>query len=185
MLRMVLCIPALALVLGACGDDDSMVRDSGASPSDSGLGPADSGPGPSDAGEEDPAEAACEEIAAPGDPIAAGAVADATAPLVTIGAEPYLVTLPASGSGFVRVVTTEAETTAIAFFRASGVLTRILEADGSTEVTLMSAGANEFCMTDIPEHFDLDFETAGAFYLELTSASDAWFFLSSAEGHAH
>jgi hypothetical protein len=163
----------LATALAACGDDsaprDAATVDSGAT----------------DGSTPDPAAAACEEIDEPGSAITAGAAADDTAPIVEIGAEPYRVTLPASGSGFARVVTTEPETTAIAFFRASGVLTRILESDGATEVPLASAGANEACEADIPEHFDLDFEEPGTYYLELTSASAPWFFLSSAEGHAH
>lgn len=160
----------LVLVSSACGDDDSVARDAATS---------------TDAAAPDPAELACAEIVEAGTPIAAGGSADATAPLVEIGAEPYLVALPARGSGFVRVVTTAPETPAIAFFRATGVLTRVLGADGSTELPLASAGPDPFCDVDLPEHFDLDFETAGTYYLELTSASDAWFFLSSAEGHAH
>jgi hypothetical protein len=159
---------ALASLL-ACGDDSS-AGDAATS---------------ADAARPDPAELACGEITEPGTPITAGGAADATAPLVEIGAEPYLVAVPPRGSGFVRVVTTSPETPAIAFFRATGVLTRVLGADGTTELPLASAGPDPFCDVDLPAHFDLDFETAGTYYLELTSASDAWFFLSSAEGHAH
>lgn len=160
----------LLIVASACGDDHAVVRDAATS---------------TDAAAPDPAELACAEILEDGTPIDAGAAADATAPLVEIGAEPYLVSLRSSGSGFVRVVTTTPETPAIAFFRATGVLTRVLAADGTTALPLASAGPDPFCDVDLPEHFDLDFETAGTFYLELTSASDAWFFFSSADGHAH
>ena len=134
---------------------------------------------------EDPAEHACEEVTEAGTPVTAVDVRDATAaPLVEIGAEPYLVTLPASGTGYVRLVTDAPEEAAILFFDGSNVLTEVYDEAG-TALGVTSAGENTFCPTDIPEHFDFDFEAMGAHYLELTSARAVWLLVSEAEGHAH
>jgi hypothetical protein len=157
------------LVAGGCGDDGSGVTDAGPT--------MDAGP--------DPAELACMETAEPGTPIAATETRDmATTPLVAIGAEPYLVTLPASGTGYLRLETDEPEEIAILFFAGSGALTGIYDASG-TALSITSAGAVSFCPSELPEHFDVDFETAGTYFLELTSAADVWLLVSGGEGHAH
>jgi hypothetical protein len=133
----------------------------------------------------DPAALACDEVDEVGTPIMAADVADATAPTVAIGAEPYRVTLPASGTGYVRVETVAEETAAIGLFQLSGALVRVLEADATTELAVTSAGAVAACPALIPEHFDLDFDGPGVRYFELTSAEPVWMLLADAEGHGH
>jgi hypothetical protein len=134
--------------------------------------------------EPEPAELACMEVEEAGTPIAAGEMRDSSAPEVTIGAEPYLVSLPVAGTGYLRVVTDAPEEPAILFFQTSGVLTDIYD-DEDTALGVTSAGENPFCAAAIPEHFDLDFEVAGTHYIELTAASETWLLISGAEGHAH
>jgi hypothetical protein len=160
----------LLAMSGGCGDDGSMSGDGA-------LGDGSGGP--------DPAELACDEVAEPGTPIAAVEARDATAPEVTIGAEPYLVSLPAGGTGYVRLVTDEPETLAILFFRSTGVLSALYFDDADFAFDVTSAGEDTFCPSDIPEHFDIDLEDPGTYYLELTAASDAWLFVAGGVGHGH
>jgi hypothetical protein len=137
-------------------------------------------------GEEDPAEHACEHAGMAGTPVTAAAAADASAPALELDGEPVAVALPAGAAGFVRIVTTEPETAGILFFDATDVLAAVRTADG-TELPVTSAGANEICPTEIPEHFDIDFETPGSYFIELgpTVSNGAWVIPSGGEGHAH
>jgi hypothetical protein len=137
-------------------------------------------------GEEDPAEHACEHVGMAGTAITASAMRDASAPMIAFTGDPYTVTLPTGATGFVRVVTTEPETAGIMLFDAADVLAGI-QTQGGMALTITSAGADEFCPTDIPEHFDIDFETVDTFFVELgpTASNRTWLILASGEGHVH
>lgn len=141
---------------------------------------ADGGVG--DASQPDPAESACLEEGEPGTPVAATETRDSTTPEVVAGAEPYLVSLPPTGTGYLRVRADAAGEEVILFFEATGVLTNVYgEADAALGV--VSAGPNPFCAEAQPEHHDVDFEAPGTYYLELTAGSDVWLLVLGAEGH--
>ncbi len=153
---------ALSVALVACDDGATGGGDAGASP--------------------DPAEAACASDLAGGAPVVAADERVAGAPEVRAGDGPFRVTVPPSGTGYVRFVTHEANEAAIFFFAQTAVLTEIYDDAGAAR-GVTSAGANPFCPADIPEHFDVEFGAAGTHYLELTSAADVWLLATDAAGH--
>lgn len=133
-------------------------------------------------GEEDPAEHACEAVEAGGAALDA-AEAPEDAPGIEIGEEGYVVTLPASGTGYVHVDVAEAAD-ALLFLDAADVLTAIAH-DGVDE-GLPTPSPNEFCEDALPEHFDLALEPGEwTFTLGPSAATEVWLLLISAEGHGH
>lgn len=130
---------------------------------------------------------ACDERAEAGTPITAATDATADAPEVVIGDEPYLVTIPdGSTTGYLRLEIEAPETFAIIFAGDADVVTGLYRLEDGTPATypLTSAGALDACPDDLKEHFDVDFETAGTYLIELTSVQPAWLFLSDGAGHA-
>lgn len=149
------------------------------------------GPGEDGGVEVDPAEVACESVAGVTVPIVAAedhpgsspGLDPESVPEVLHGADPYRVTMPASGTGYLRLVTTEADEELVLFLGSTSVLTEVYDETGAA-LGVVSAGANPFCESDIPDHFDLDFRDPGTYFLELTSAADVWLLLSEGEGHS-
>jgi hypothetical protein len=162
-------LPALALMLGACGDDDHDGHDHD--------GAAGAG------SEEDPAALACEERDEAGDAITAATARDDSAPEIAIDGEPRTVTLPDGEAGYVRVEIEE-DTLALLLLQAENVVTGLYHGDEEEE--LVSAAAVDACAQDIPEHFDVDFHEAGTYYLRLgpSALPEVWLLLADAEGHA-
>jgi hypothetical protein len=153
----------IALALGAtgCGSDD-----------EEGTPP-----------EEDPGEHACEHVSETGTAVTAAADR-ATAPEIALSEEPYTVTLVAGQPSFVKIPGGE---DALLFTKATGVVIG-LYFEQETNSQLSAPEPNEFCPTEIPEHFDLELEApAGAWYVELapSASPDVWIALISAAGHAH
>lgn len=132
----------------------------------------------------DPAELACAEVDEAGSPITASLERDETAPEIEVGAEPYAVTLSPDASTYVRIVV-DADTPAILLLGAADVVTALYHEQEEEELT--SAGADEFCADEIPEHFDVDLHQAGTWFVELapSAVDEVWLLLSAAEGHAH
>lgn len=132
---------------------------------------------------EDPAEHACEHRAEAGTAITAGPDVDSGA-AITIGEEPYTVTLPDQAAGFVSVEVT-GDTPVLLFLGTADVAAELYH-DGTAE-GLPEPGPVDQCADDIPEHYDLDLHEAGTYTLELGPAavSEVWLMLMSAEGHAH
>jgi len=133
--------------------------------------------------EEDPGEHACEHVGEPG--TAVTATADrATAPQIALSEEPYTVTLVPGQPSFVAIPGGE---DALLFTKATGVVIG-LYLEQETNNQLSAPEPNEFCPTEIPEHFDLELESAaGAWYVELapSATSDVWMALLPAAGHGH
>jgi hypothetical protein len=148
-----------ALTLAACGGDD-------------------------DPPAEDPEMHACEEASTAGSAITASAVRDDTAPVVEIAETPFMAELPDGAAGYVRL-DIAGDTAALLFTQETGVLAGLFHEDA--EETLGEGEPNELCPEDLPEHFDVDFHEAGTWYLELgpTGTNQAWFLLTTAEGHEH
>lgn len=134
---------------------------------------------------EDPAVHACEQVAEAAAELTASASPDDTAPELAFDGEPVRVALPAGMAGYVRVVTDAPEELGILFFDRTEVLNGIVHEGASLPAT--SAGANAFCPDEIPEHFDVDFEEPGTYFLELgpTATDEVWMILSDAGGHGH
>lgn len=134
---------------------------------------------------EDPAAHACEQVAEAASELTASMSPDETAPELGMDGEPVRIALPPASAGYVRVVTDAPEELGILFFDRTEVLGAILHEGGSLPLT--SAGANGFCPDEIPEHFDVDFEEAGTYFLELgpTATDEVWMILSDAGGHGH
>lgn len=151
----------LFAMLTACGDDESEPN----------------------AGE-DPAEHACEHVTEEATELTAGEARDETAPRVELGEEPYSIALDDSEPRYVRFEIDE-HAEAILFASAEDVVTGLYHEDD--EESLESAGANEHCEDEIPEHFDLDLHEAGTYYLRLgpSALADVWVMLTEAGGHAH
>ena len=152
---------ALAALLAACGSAPA-VDDGGVLP--------------------DPAELACAHLPDATAALTASAAPDASAPLLTVGPVPHLLTMPATGTGYVRVQTDLADETLIFFLREGAALTAVLDEAGAP-LPLVSAGPNTFCAADLPEHFDVTFGAVGTYYIELTSAADVWLLASESGGH--
>lgn len=133
----------------------------------------------------DPAMLACDEVGETPANVTAASARDASAPQISFTGEPVQVALPAGASGFVRVVTDEPEELGILLFDQTDALAAIWHDDVS--MAPVSAGEDPFCPDEIPEHFDVDFEEAGTYYLELGPAStdSVWMILSGAAGHGH
>lgn len=132
--------------------------------------------------EEDPAEHACEAVEAGGIAVDA-AEGPADAPAIEIGEEGYVVTLAASGTGYVHVDVDEA-TDALLFLDTADVLTAIAH-DGAEEA-LPSPSPNEFCADALPEHFDLALEPGEwTFTLGPSAVTEVWLLLIPADGHGH
>lgn len=132
---------------------------------------------------EDPAEHACEHRALPGNTVAA-ASDRASAPTIAIGDDPYTVTPSSATPTYLRVAVS-GDTAALLFVGTADVVSGLYEGDAA--VALPTAAPNEFCGTDIPEHFDLDFHEAGDWFIELgpSAAPSVWLMLTEATGHAH
>lgn len=132
---------------------------------------------------EDPAEHACEHVGEAGTAVTAAADR-MSAPAITISEEPYTVTLPAGVAGFVKVTVTE-DTPVLLFAKTAAVVTGLFR--GETALTLPAGAPNEFCATEIPEHFDLDLDTPGDYFIQVgpSATTSVWLNLVEAEGHGH
>jgi len=132
----------------------------------------------------DPAEAACVEVDEAGHPITASSTRDDAAPEIEIGAEPYAVRVSPDDPTFVRVEVAE-DTAALLLVDTTDAVAALYH--GPDEEPLESAGADEFCPEEIPEHFDLDLHQPGTYFIELgpSAVPEVWLLLSGAEGHAH
>ena len=132
---------------------------------------------------EDPEAHACEHVTEGGTAITAGADT-ASAPGISVGDEPYVVTLVDSAAGYLSIEIAE-DTAALLFLGTANVAATLWH--GEEDEGLPEPAPNERCAEDIPEHFDLDFHEAGTYYLELGPAAvpDVWLYLSIADGHAH
>lgn len=135
--------------------------------------------------EPDPAMLACDELGESPREVTAADAREATAPQIAFDGEPVRVSLPAGAAGYVRVVTDEPEELGILLFDQTDALAAIWFED--TSMAPISAGENPFCPDEIREHFDVDFEEQGTYYLELgpTASDSVWMILSGAEGHGH
>jgi hypothetical protein len=152
-------IPA-ALAASACGDDHDH-----------------------DAAGEDPAEHACEHAGHAGTAITAAATA-AEAPLISVGEEPYTVTLVEGAESFVAI---QAPLEALLFAAPASIVTGLYEGESGTNDLLAQPAPNEFCASDIPEHWDLDLEGNSKYVLRLAPAAvpSVWLLLQAATGHSH
>jgi len=132
---------------------------------------------------EDPEAHACEHVAEAGTAVTAGAD-PASAGAISVGEEPYTVTLVDGAAGYVSIAI-DGDTPALLFMGVADVAATLWHE--TEEEGLPAPAPNDLCPTDIPEHYDLDFHEAGTYYLELGPAavSDVWVMLTSAEGHAH
>lgn len=132
--------------------------------------------------EEDPGEHACEAVEEGGAMALEGATDRADAPLLEQGEQAYEVSLGADAPRYVRV---HGPGEGLLYAATADVVTGLYDED-ETENLLPEAEPNEFCESDIPEHFDLDLE-AGDYYIELSpsAASEVWLLFTTAEGHAH
>lgn len=141
-------------------------------------------PDSADTAVEDPAEHACEHAGTQSGTLTAGAAMDTTAPVLPLDGEPYEVTLVAGAPGYLAVEI-PGDTAALLFAGTADVVTGWY--NGTEDAGLPEGAPNELCADDIPEHFDLDFHTAGTWYIEVGPAAvaDVWLMLASAEGHAH
>ena len=129
---------------------------------------------------EDPGEHACENVNT-GEAITAAAK-PATAPELHVG-EGFTVTLTPSQVGYVQITADEAAELLL-FASVADVVTGLWL--GDTQLTLPTGSPNEYCATDIPEHFDLDLE-AGTYVLQLgpSAVDSVWLMVSSSDGHGH
>jgi hypothetical protein len=155
--------PVLLALLVACGDDDGDAHSHG---------------------DQDPAEHACEHAMESGTELEGSAERDDSAPRIELGDEPYTITLAQDAARYVRLEIEE-DTAVILFANEEDVVTGLYHED--EEESLVSAGANDHCEDEIPEHFDLDLQEAGTYYLALgpSTLSEAWIMVTEAEGHAH
>jgi hypothetical protein len=132
--------------------------------------------------EEDPAEHACEQVNATGTAVTAGD-SRATATEITASEVPYTVTLVAGAPSFLKI---PSGGDALLFTEATGVVTAMYLEQETTSL-LAPPEPNEKCPSEIPEHFDLELETSGTYYVELAPAAtpSVWLALVDASGHAH
>ena len=105
-----------------------------------------------------------------------------TAPAITLSEEPYTVALVVGMPSFLRI---DGPLVGLLFVGTADVANALYEGDATASL-LPEAAPNEFCATEIPDHFDLDLGQA-TFYLELGPAAvdSVWLMLVSAAGHAH
>jgi hypothetical protein len=150
----------LALSLVACGSEDDSEPSHG----------------------EDPGEHACEHVSESGTAITAGD-STATAPALGIQDEPYTVTLTPQTAGYVKI---QGPLVALLFTDTADVV-NALTYEAETTDLLPQAAPNERCASEIPEHFDLDLDDSGSYYLTLGPAAvdHVWLTLTEADGHAH
>jgi hypothetical protein len=132
--------------------------------------------------EEDPGAHACEHVNEAGTAVTAGD-SRATAAEIAIAEEPYTVTLVSGAPSFVKIAS---GADALLFTKATGVVTAMYR-DQETTSLLAAAEPNDACPSEIPEHFDLELEMAGTYYVELAPAAtpSVWLALTAASGHAH
>jgi hypothetical protein len=149
-----------AVLLGACGDPES-----------------------EQLAEEDPAEHACEHVGQAGTPIQGADTRSADAPEIAQAETPYEVALSRSAPVYVRLV---GPADGLLFSNPSQIVNG-LYFESSTATELPEGAPNEFCPSDVPEHFDLALEQAGNYYLELapSAVASVWLLHTSAEGHGH
>lgn len=131
---------------------------------------------------EDPIEHACEQAATAGDALDSSATMDDSTALLPIDSEPYTVALIDGTPSYVAVEVSE-DTATLLFVGTADVVTGLY--NGAEEVELPASEGVDVCPDDIPEHFDLDFHTAGTWYIQLGPAAitEVWLLLSTAEGH--
>jgi hypothetical protein len=153
-------LAALALGATGCGDDDENVPE-----------------------EESPEEHVCERAGDDGVPITASANR-ADAPEVEHSDLPYQVTLVAGAPSYLMIAGGE---DGLLFTKATGVVIGLFFEEESAN-QLAPPTPNEFCATDLPEHFDLALEASpGNWYIQLAPGAipDVWLALTEATGHTH
>ncbi|MCS6798808.1 MAG: hypothetical protein NZ898_09795 [Myxococcota bacterium] len=133
---------------------------------------------------EDPAAHACEHRADPGMSVTAAMTRGPDAPLVEIGEATYTVMLDGSGPRYVRLETS-APRDVLLFVSVADVVRRLYRGDEAR--SLISGGPNQHCASQIAEHFDVELDAAGTWYLELGPAAvpSVWLMVTDAAGHAH
>lgn len=133
--------------------------------------------------EEDPGEHACEVFGDEGTRVTASEVAE-DSPELESGEQPYSIELVDGAAGFVKL---HGGGDALLFVEEENVVTGLFAEDALDTDLLPSGAPNEFCESDVKEHFDLELEGAGYYYLQLgPSALDSvWVVFIGAEGHAH
>jgi hypothetical protein len=132
---------------------------------------------------EDPSAHACEHIAESEATLPGGNTTE-NAVVIPVDGEPYTVTLQDAIPSYLSVHI-EAATEAVLFAGTADVVSALY--NGDEAVPLPAPAPNAECPEDIPEHFDLDFDTVGTWYLQLGPAAvtEVWLSLAPAEGHAH
>lgn len=147
------------------------------------LSAACGGGDPKPADPEDPAEHACEHTAEPGTPLEPAVARDGSAPLLELAGEPYIVTLSSSEPRFLRL---EGLSDGLLFAAPADIVSGLYFGDGADD-ELPEASPNEFCASEIPEHYDLALERSGTYYLELAPSAvpSVWLLYTEAEGHGH
>ncbi len=130
----------------------------------------------------DPAALACSKVAEPGAAITAGADR-ASAPVVSPGGAPVTVTLSSSTEGYLRI---DGPHDLLLFSKLGGVVTGLFRDQETTDV-LPQKSPNGDCPADIVEHYDLELETAGPWYVRVgpSAVDTAWLMLTEASGHGH
>jgi len=162
-LRLRFFLPAtLLLVISACGSDDD---------------------GTNGAEEEDPGEHACEVVGDAGTRVAAAATPEDGEELEP-SETPYTIQLVDGAPGY---VTLHGGEDALLFVEEENIVNGLFHED-DLDTDLLEAGTpNEFCETEIPEHFDLELEAAGHYHLQLGPAAvdEVWVVYLGAEGPTH
>ncbi|MES2638135.1 MAG: hypothetical protein V4850_01585 [Myxococcota bacterium] len=132
---------------------------------------------------EDPSAHACEHIAE-SEATLPGGNSTGNAVVIPMDGEPYTVTLQDSIPSYLSVQI-DADTPALLFAGTADVVSGLY--NGDEAVTLPEPAPNADCPEDIPEHFDLEFDTVGTWYIQLGPAAvtEVWLSLAPAEGHAH
>lgn len=131
---------------------------------------------------EDPGEHACEAFEEGGAMALDGSADRAGAPRLVQGEDAYAVSLDEDAPRHVRL---RGPTEGLLFAGTENIVSALYHED-ETEDLLPGSEPNEFCGSDIPEHFDLDLAD-GDYYIELSpsAASEVWLLFTSAEGHGH
>ncbi len=130
----------------------------------------------------DPAALACSKVAEPGAAVTPGADR-ASAPVISPGDAPVTVTLSPSAEGYLRI---DGPEDLLLFSELSGVVTGLFQ-DQETSDMLPQKSPNSDCPTDILEHYDLELESAGPWYVRVgpSTVDKAWLMLTEASGHGH
>ena len=141
---------------------------------------------PTEGDEEDPGEHACEHVTEAGAAVTAAATREESGDAaIDISEEPYTIALVSGEEGWISIDVSGAEEPSLLFIDTADVVTGLFHNDEEDDE--LSAGSpNEFCVDDIPEHFDLDLHE-GTWHLRLGPAAvdSVWLSLLSAEDHAH